>query len=222
MQASLALRLRRGVRGHGLWGTARRLGARAGNVVYLREAHIWYGLDLGRHPRLPLPVGLELLRAGPSDVELVERLPTVSSHQAESRLAQGAELWLVVEDREPAFACWIFRHRTPVLAARGGWLTLPEGTVCLEDSVTSPDYRGRGVAPAAWSQIAGALDEGAYDAIITKVSEDNAPSRRAVEKAGFSEMASMRLARTGFRVKVAVEPRGDEQLGHALAARLRR
>lgn len=106
------------MRRHGVRGGARRLGGRARNPVYLREDHFGYGLDLGQHPPLPLPVGLELLRAGASDLELVERLRTGSVHQAES-----------------------------------------------------------------------------------KVSEDNAPSRRAVEKAGFRETASMRLARTGFRVK---------------------
>ncbi len=60
-------------------------------------------------------------------------------------------------------------------AARGGWLSLPEGTVCLEDSVTSPDYRGRGVAPAAWSQIAAAAAEDGYATMVTKVRRPTRP-----------------------------------------------
>lgn len=219
---SLASRLWSGVRRHGVPGGARRLADRTAKFVYLREAHFWYELDLGRQPPLPLPAGLKLLRGEREDAELLERLPTGSVRQAEARLAEGAGLWLVVEAREPAFACWIFHGRTPVRAARGGWLTLPERTACLEDSVTSPAYRGLGVAPAAWSQIAATVAEGPYDAMVTKVSEDNAASRRAVEKAGFRETALMNLARTGFRERVRVEPRGDAPVGHALAARLRR
>ena len=223
MQAPLAPRLLSTVRRDGVWGVFRRLGGRARTLVHLRETHVWYVLELGRHPRIRLPVGLELVRGGPSDVELLERLPSGSAHQAEARLAEGGELWLMVdEEEEPAFACWVFRGRTPVVAARGGWLALPEGTICLEDSVTSPDYRGRGAAPSAWSQVAeAALAEG-HATMITKVAEVNAASRRAVEKAGFREVATMRLTRFGSHARVEVEAREGEPVGRSLAQRLER
>jgi RimJ/RimL family protein N-acetyltransferase len=115
---------------------------------------------------------------------------------------------MVREHGKPAFACTIFRERTPTIAARGGWLDLPADTVCLEDSGTSPDFRGRGVAPGAWTAIADALAERGFKTMLTKVAIDNEPSRRAVVKAGFGEAADMRLRRLGPFRRVAMTPLG--------------
>ncbi len=127
----------------------------------------------------------------------------------------------MVEGQTAAFSCWVFHGRAPVLAARGGWLALPPGVVCLEDSVTNPDYRGRGIAPAAWGGIAATLHARGLTSLITKVAVDNAPSRKACLKAGFVEVGTMRLTRVGPRYRVVVEdPSGAT--GPLLAAALER
>jgi L-amino acid N-acyltransferase YncA len=117
--------------------------------------------------------------------------------------------------------CWIYNGRAPVAAARGGWLELPPGVACLEDSVTAASHRGRGIAPRAWDQIAVALRKRGVATMITKVEVDNAPSRRAVEKAGFVGVAVQRMARTGPRVRVDVTVQ-DEARGGPLRDRLLR
>jgi GNAT superfamily N-acetyltransferase len=201
----------RGVRRFGISGSVARVASlgweSARDSFYLRERHIWYALDL-REPRQPvaLPAGFTLSRAAKGDLALLDALPTIGRTEARRRHQGGAELWLVREGDRPAAACWIFRERTPVLAARGGWLTLPAGTVCLEDSVTAAAYRGRGLSPACWSAVATQLSSENIGVMLTKIAETNTASRRAVEKAGFRPTAIMSLRRVVRRSRVDVSP----------------
>lgn len=215
--ASAVERVERGVRRFGIAASLARVASLAWTAAcracYLRERHLWYTLDLRiARPAAVMPGGFELRRAGPADIALLQDLPTIGLHEAQARHRAGADLWLVLDDGAPAFACWIFRERTPVLAARGGWLPLPPATACLEDSVAAPAYRGRGLAAAAWSAIAGDLARGGMTSIVTKVREDNAASRRAVEKAGFEPTALMSLTRLAMRAHVDVSPYRDNAL----------
>ena len=189
---------------------ARRVAARGGHSVLLREEHIWYSLDvIGERPRRELPEGFELRVATEADADTVAALPNQpGADETRARIAGTADVYLVSEHGKPAFACTIFRERTPTVAARGGWLDLPAGTVCLEDSGTSPDFRGRGVAPGAWTAIADALAERGFKTMLTKVAIDNEPSRKAVVKAGFGEAADMRMRRLGPFRRVALTPLG--------------
>jgi ribosomal protein S18 acetylase RimI-like enzyme len=214
-------RLRHALERHGPAGIARIAGRRAARRFRADESHIWYGLDLnGDRPRRDLPDGLELRRATDADLGSAERLPGAEPATAMRRgLSQGHELWVVCEGDRMAFVCWVHLSTAPVLAAPGGQLELPEGVACLEDSVTSPDYRGRGVAPGAWCGIADALAATGYTSMVTKVETDNVPSRRAVEKAGFREIATMRLARRWPTTRVSLVA-ADGQLGLELANRL--
>jgi GNAT superfamily N-acetyltransferase len=177
-------------------------------LVYLRESHIWYGLPVaGERPRRELPDGFALRPGTAEDSEHRAGIPgQPGADGARERLAGSAEMFLVCEGDRPAFACWIFSARTPVAAARGGWLELPSGTVCLEDSGTHPDFRGRGLAPAAWTALADEMARRGLTTMITKVEEENVSSRRAVVKAGFREGALMRTHRTGLVTHVAMSP----------------
>lgn len=189
---------------------ARKLGARARKRVFLRESHIWYKLDLnGDRRRREMPDGVALRTGGRGDIDDLNGIPGQPGPvDAHNQLDDGAELYLIVDEATGAraFACWIFHRHTPVIAARGGWLDLPEQVVCLEDSGTSSDFRGRGIAPAAWTAIADDLAARGFTTMITKVGEENVPSRKAVAKAGFEEAAVMRLRRTGVVSHVTMSP----------------
>ena len=91
-----------------------------------------------------------------------------SAYTRHASAGPKAELAKLMRSESHFLACWIFRERTPVFAARSGWLKLPLDTVCLEDSVTSPAYRGRGLAGAAWSEIARVLQGQHVGAMITQ------------------------------------------------------
>jgi ribosomal protein S18 acetylase RimI-like enzyme len=209
------------LRRHGPGGVAGIARQRLARRFRTHESHIWYGLDVnGDRPRRELPDGLELRRAADPDLASVEQLPGAEPVSAMRRgLSQGHELWIVCEGDRTAFVCWVHLRTAPVLAAPRGMLELPDGVACLEDSVTSPDYRGRGVAPAAWCGIADALAASGYRSMITKVETDNVASRRAVEKAGFGEIATMRLARRWPITRVSVVA-ADPLLGLELANRI--
>ena len=199
-------RLRRAFRRYGVRGALRAAWARIWGHVALSESHVWYELDpVGARPQRSLPQNLTLRRGDEPDLPLLDELPTVSPVEARVRIRDGNDLWLVLEDGRPLFSCWIFRRLTPVIAAPGGQLQLQAGTVCLEDSVTAAPARGRGIGPAAWSAIADALADEGQRHIITKVAVDNAPSRRAVEKAGFDAVALMHFRRIGPRSRTRVE-----------------
>lgn len=200
-------RVRRSAHRHGVGGAARLAAARAGALACLHEQHLWYELDLGSgRPCRELPAGLRLLRGGPAELGLLERdLPSIPAREAVGRLEDGAQWWLVADDERLAFSCWIFHGRAPVLAAPRGVLSLPDGVAFLEDSVTSPAFRGRSVAPAAWSSIADGLAAAGERTLLTKVALDNEAVQRALAKIGFARAATVDLVRVGVRTRVRVE-----------------
>lgn len=182
--APTAVRAARSVRLYGPVNSLRR-------ASVLCENYEWYRLDLPpERPAVALADGFSLVPGANEDRRLYAELDAMNAKLVDTRKAAGGQLWLVVrdEDRRPAFACWIFPSRTPVGTARSGWLELPPDVVCLEDSVTGPDFRGLRLAPAAWAALAAKLAVGGTKTIVTKIEEDNVPCQRAVEKVGFRRM----------------------------------
>jgi RimJ/RimL family protein N-acetyltransferase len=169
--------------------------------LYLRETYVWYELALAAVPERELPDGMELVRATEADLWLAEQTGK-GSHSASDYLRQGHDLWVVREGDVAAFSCWTYRGWAPIAAVPHGRFELPPGVACLENSVTNPEFRGRGVAPGAWDGMAKVLREEGVEALVTKVRVENAPSRRACIKAGFDEVAEMTLSQTGPRSAV--------------------
>ena len=188
----------------GLVGTAR-LAVRS---VKFDSAHVWYELSLeGDHPEPALDPSFSLVRSGRSELPL-EPLWPVSSDERERRLADGGTLWLVLDGEQRVFSCWILGKGMRVGGAPGSgrWLVFPDDTVCLEESLTAAAYRGRGVAPAAWAAITAtiAADRPEVTRIVTPVEDWNTPSRTAVEKVGFRELAFVRQHKRGVRLHFTV------------------
>jgi ribosomal protein S18 acetylase RimI-like enzyme len=204
MRQRAVARVLQAVQRHGVAGATRRLLGRLSR----RESHVWYRLEVGApRPRIDLLEGLQLRRGTRSELSSVSSLYALTLDEGFERFDAGAELWLVVDAALlVVFACWIYHRLTPALAAPGGLLALPPDTVCLEDSVTAREYRGRGVAPAAWTKIADRLQAEGARRIITKVGTDNVPSQKAVEKAGFRPIAEMRLVTLGPFKHVDLHP----------------
>jgi len=198
-------RVRAAIERRGVLGLAQESLTRAVHGVHRHEQHIWYDLRVADVPAVSsFDAPLQLCLASPDQLSLTEAVGR-SALDARVWHGRGHHLWLVLDGATVAFACWIFRGRTPVHAARGGWLALPEDTVCLEHSITAPAYRGLGIAPRAWMQIANHLAGEGLATMITKVETDNVASRKAVGKAGFREIATQRFDRVGRRVSVSVE-----------------
>lgn len=198
-------RLRRRFQNEGIKGTVSGIVKYARRRTYLDETHVWYELPLEvERPRRDLSPELTLIKAGPEHVHLLGQMPTVSEAAARERMDGGADLWIVLDGDRAVFACWIFHKSMPMLAAPDGILPLPPQTVCLENSVTAADYRGRSIAPAAWFGIADTLERAGVHSIITKIEESNIPSRKAVSKVGFEEIATMHFRLLGPSRKTTV------------------
>jgi RimJ/RimL family protein N-acetyltransferase len=86
--------------------------------------------------------------------------------------------------------------------------------------VTSPAFRGRSVAPAAWCAIADELAAAGEQTLLTKVAVDNEPVHRALVKVGFQPAAQVDLVRVGPHSRVRVEAQATP--GGRVAATLRR
>lgn len=196
------------------------VGARLRDELYLREVFVWYELELAAATHRELPAGLELVRVTEAEIELAEQTGK-GRHTSAHYMDMGHDLWVVREGDRAAFSCWTYRQRAPIAGAPKGWLVLPEGTPCLEDSVTMPDFRGRGVAPAAWAQICNALRGEGCERMITKVRVENTPSRRACLKAGFAEVGEMHYSHVGPRTRVSFSY-ASTPVARELAERLRR
>jgi hypothetical protein len=203
---SLIPRLRHQLQHRGVKSTLKWAIRRAQTKLYLDETHVWYELILSSdRPRQPLQPGLKLIRAGADDLPLLNELPSVSEYTAKQRIEAGNDLWLVLNDRQLIFACWIFHDSIPLLAARNGQFALPSETVCMEDSIISPHFRARGIiTPSAWSQVADRLEKIGVKSIITKAEADNKVMRLVLTRSGFREIAVMHFRRTGFRQHATV------------------
>lgn len=215
-------RLRSAMARHGAKGLAVSAARKGLRRVRLREAHVWSELRVAAALQgAELDPPLALTRPPYAQLDLVEQVGQ-SADSARARHADGHEQWLVLDGSTVAFACWIFRGRAPVAAHADGWLPLPAGTVCLEDSVTAPTHRGRGIAPRAWTLLAAMLHEEGVASMITKIEVENVPSRKAVGKAGFKEVAVQRFERLGRRERVTVEVLDGAPMGAALRDALAR
>jgi hypothetical protein len=189
------------------------------NRLVLREEHVWFQLDLADRPASsPFPAGLDLVRAGEAQIDLLERLGQ-SPRRARAELAAGNDVWLVLEGEEPLYACHVIRRKLPMVAAPGGELELPEGVVAAENGVAAQSVRGRGVAPMGLALIADRLAGEGVRSIVLKVGTGNVAASRSSEKIGFRAIAVMEHERVGSRRRTAVHPLGDG-LGDELAERL--
>jgi GNAT superfamily N-acetyltransferase len=198
--------------------TARAVARRIRKLAYVREEHVWYQCELGRDATpLELPEGLRLVRADATQVDGVVQLGQ-DVDEARERFESGTDLWLVLDGHDPVFLCFTFRTTTPVIAAADGLLVLPPGTACLEDAVTLPAARGKGIASAAWVLVGQQLRRAGFTTLVAKIETDNAASKRVAENAGFRPVAVMQHQRTGARRRTAVRPLGG--IGDELAARL--
>lgn len=216
----------RAVRRHGLRGVAQRLHAWVlrplAARLYLAEEHVWYEIpDVG--DAMTLPDGYALRRGTAADLPAVAAMGGVSPDTGRAYLEGGAEMYAVTRDGELAFSSWVHPHRVPVLAAPGGLLELPDGVVCVEDSLTAREHRGAGVAGPAINRMIREQHERGASAVITKIAVDNAPARRVMTKMRAPEVAHMRLRRIGPWTRVRIEPSaGQERLGGLLASRMAR
>jgi L-amino acid N-acyltransferase YncA len=171
------------------------------------STHIWYLLDLeAERPRPELPPGYEVeeLRADSAELALLEVLGPNARADARARFETKGRLFVACTNGELAFTCWVFAA-IPTLAARSGWYRVREDARGLEYSITVEAHRGRGLAPAVWSQLSDLLEVEGVTGLLTKVGLTTEATRNAVANSGFVEIAHVTVRRRRGRIRVGVD-----------------
>ncbi len=191
-------RLAAAVDKHGIAGAARAACRMVKDAAYQDEVSTWFEVLLDKErPRVPAVHGDLVLATDDDAFDLLNAIGSQSADVARRRRSAGGAPWVLLMDGKPAFCCWLYAGRSPINSMPGEWLNLPPAVRTLEDSITAPDFRGRGLAGGVWMTLFDDLEREGVRSVVTNVLDTNVPSTRAVLKVGFAPVASMRYVRIG-------------------------
>ena len=141
----------------------------------------------GQVPSVPKWEPLSFKRATGADAGAYERdIGTDSAATFSGRLTDGTRCYLVLEGDRVLHATWVTTTASWVREI-ARYFRPPPGEAYIYESFTRADARGRGVYPFALHHIARDLAAEGIGRVWVAVEEPNAPSRRAIAKAGFEE-----------------------------------
>lgn len=155
--------------------------------------------------------GLTARVAGPGDGELYASvIGTDSAATFRRRLTPTTRCFFVFGGDELLHASWVTTGAawTREIAA---YIVPPDRDAYVYESFTRPEARGRGVYPFALSEICAWGAGAGVDRVWVAVESGNAPSLKAIRKAGFEPAYEMRYGRRAGRLTLVVEkPAGLE------------
>lgn len=152
--------------------------------------------------------GLSFRAAGPDDAGRYERtIGTDAAATFRRRLTPTTQCFFVSGGEELLHASWV---TTGAAWTReiGAYIVPPSGDAYVYESFTRPEARGRGVYPFALRGICAWGAGAGVDKIWVAVESGNAPSLKAIRKAGFEPAYEMRYGRRLGRLTVVVEKPG--------------
>jgi hypothetical protein len=130
---------------------------------------------------------------------------------AEMRIGRG--FVAVTEDDEPCYVQWLFgpADNADVRRFAEGPLfpVLRQGDALLEGAFTPVRHRGKGIMPAAMARIAERAAELDARFVVTFVAEDNIPSLKGCDRAGFSPYIRRWDRWVGIRRTIRFGPLGE-------------
>lgn len=129
---------------------------------------------------------LSFYRAGAGDGDDYARwIGTDSARTFSARLSSSTRCYLVRHGGRVVHATWVTTSASWVRELQR-YFRVPDGDAYVYESFTRADARGMGVYPFALTEICKALDAEETQRVWVGVEHSNAPSLRAVSKAGFS------------------------------------
>lgn len=149
--------------------------------------------------------GLTFRAAGAGDAEFYARtIGTDSAATFRRRLSPTTQCFFVFGGDELLHASWVTTGAawTREIAA---YVVPPNGDAYVYESFTRPEARGRGVYPFALRGICAWAVETRVGKVWVAVESGNAPSLKAIRKAGFEPAYEMRYGRRLGRLTVVVE-----------------
>ena len=145
---------------------------------------------------------LDLVVADPTHGTAYARdVGTDSASSFAARLSEHSRCYLVLSDGRVLHASWVTTWAAWTREVRG-YFVPPPGDAYVYESFTHPEARGRGIYPFTLCGIC--AREGARGAgrMWVGVEIDNAPSLRAITKAGFEEVFRLSYRRSWGRLEV--------------------
>ena len=153
--------------------------------------------------------GLLLRRAEVADGPRYARdIGTDSATTFAARLREDVMCFLVEAEGRLLHASWVTTSSAWTREIRG-YLSPPPGDAYVYESFTRADARGRGIYPFALAGIVTHLSTGGVKRIWVGVEATNAPSQRAIEKAGFARSFELVYCRRLGRFRLDVTALDD-------------
>lgn len=148
---------------------------------------------------------LTVRRATTADADVYERvIGTDSATTFRRRLTDTTNCWLVHGGEALLHASWVTTSAAWTREIRAH-VVPPPGDAYVYESFTHPDARGRGVYPFALAGICEWARGAGVPNVWVAVEEGNAPSFKAIRKAGFEPSFSMRYGRRLGRLRLEIE-----------------
>jgi len=165
--------------------------------------------------------GLTLRRATPEDAHRHARdIGTDSEKSFRARLSSDVMCFVVDDGSRLLHSSWVTTTGAWTREIRA-FLRPPAGDAYVYESFTREDARGRGIYPFALAGIVTTMAAEGIHNMWVGVEADNAPSRKAIAKAGFEEAFTIRYKRSFGRLTMQ-SPQGPkaEQARHFVAPKL--
>jgi RimJ/RimL family protein N-acetyltransferase len=165
--------------------------------------------------------GLRFRQAEAEDGERYARdIGTDSASTFRDRLTAETRCFLVEDDDRILHSSWVSTGPSWAREIRAH-LVPPPGDAYVYESFTRADARGRGIYPFALANIVTRLSAEGTRRVWIAVEEDNAPSRRAIDKVGFEFAFAITYKRRLGRFAMD-EPRGPQaEIGKEFVRRRR-
>ncbi len=152
---------------------------------------------------------LSLRRATEADAtEYARAIGTDSPATFRGRLTATSHCFLVHLQGELLHSSWVTTSAAWTREVRA-FVRPPPGDAYVYESFTTPEARGRGVYPFALAGICGWGTEQGLRNVWVAVERGNEPSLRAITKAGFRPVYSIRYSRRLGRLSVDATPAPD-------------
>jgi ribosomal protein S18 acetylase RimI-like enzyme len=183
-------------------------GHRVREFIHSEDRLILFALDLAGHlPQRPAPPGATFRRAHLEDAVAYARdIGTDSEASFRARLSNETRCYLVVTGDLIVHASWVTTSLAWTRELRR-YFRPPPGEAYIYESFTRAEVRGKGVYPFALGAVAEDLRSNGITRAWVGVEAGNAPSIKAVRKAGFEAGFEVGYRRRLGRLVVG-RPRG--------------
>ncbi|MFN2389016.1 MAG: GNAT family N-acetyltransferase, partial [Actinomycetota bacterium] len=164
----------------------------------------------GPSPQAPPagPGGGQLHEASPADGPRYARaVGTDTPATFAERLGRGQRCFFVLTHDRLVHATWVATGAT-WMGEVARWFTPPPGDAYVFESFTAPSARGRGIYPFALAGIGRTLGAEGAETLWIATEATNAPSLRAIDKAGFTPRFELSFRRRLGTTAVSVPPAG--------------